>query len=157
MKSRNHRIRPRKTGLFATLLALVGIGATSCWPVCMYGTPSANWTVKGKVIDETGNPVPGLQVVLGNRFDNEPGVIYDQNYWPLDTLQTGPDGIYQIRSGGFPLSKLQIDVKDIDGPDNGGEFGDASIVVSDFTYKGGDGWYEGSAGINVPDIIVKKK
>jgi len=162
MKARNHRIRtrirPGKTGLLATLLALVGLGATSCWQICMYGSPTAEWKVKGKVVDEAGNPVPGLQVALGNRVDNEPGVIYDKNYWPLDTLQTGPDGVYEVHSGGFPLSKLQVDVKDIDGEANGGEFQDASLVVTDFQFKDGDGsWYEGVADINVPDITVKKK
>jgi len=144
-------------GFFALLLSLIGLGTTGCAP-CMYGTPSADWSVKGRVVDETGRPVSGLQVVLGNRTDNEPGVIYDTNYWPLDTLQTASDGVYQILSSGFPLSKLQIDVHDIDGDANGGEFADASIVINDFKFKEGDGvWYSGHADINVPDIIVKKK
>ena len=158
MKKCNQRKRTKKSGFFAMLLALVGIGTTSCWPVCMYGTPSAEWSVKGKVIDDAGRPVPGLQVALGNRVDNEPGVIYDQNYWPLDTLTTGPDGVYQVNSSGFPLSKLQVDVKDIDGEANGGEFADAAVIISDFKFEGGDGaWYDGHADINVPDIVVKKK
>ena len=143
---------------FTLLLGLLGFSVTSCFITPdMYGCPTAEWKVKGKVVDETGQGVPGLQVALGNRVDNEPGVIYDQNYWPLDTLQTGPDGVYQVSSNGFPFSKLQVDVKDIDGPDNGGEFGDASVVVSDFKYKGGSGWYEGTAQIDVPDIVVRKR
>ena len=158
MKKRNFENKAGKTGFFAMLLALVGISATSCWPVCMYGTPSAEWSVKGKVIDEAGEPVPGLQVALGNRVDNEPGVIYDENYYPLDTLKTGPDGTYQIVRNGFPLSQLQVDVKDIDGEANGGEFQDVTLVVKDFQFEDGDGaWYSGHADINVPDIVVKKK
>ncbi len=149
----------KKSGFFTLLLGLLGFSVTSCFITPdMYGCPTAEWKVKGKVVDETGQGVPGLQVALGNRTDNETGVIYDQNYWPLDTLQTGPDGIYEVQSGGFPFSKLQIDVKDIDGEANGGEFQDASLVVTDFKFKGGDGsWYSGVADINVPDIIIKKK
>ena len=158
MKKHKSHIRKERSGLFTLLLALVGIGTTGCWQICMYGTPSAEWAVKGKVIDESGKPVPGLQVALGNRMDNEPGVIYDQNYWPLDTLKTGPDGVYQVVSSGFPLSKLQVDVTDIDGEANGGEFNDVTLVISDFTFEDGKGaWYAGRADINVPDIVVKKK
>lgn len=156
MKTHKSHTRKEKGGFFALLLALVGISMTGC--VCMYGSPTADWAVKGKVIDENGQPVPGLQVALGNRMDNEPGVIYDENYWPLDTLQTGPDGVYQVVSSGFPLSKLQIDVKDIDGEANGGEFYDATLVISDFKFEEGKGpWYSGHADIQVPDIVVKKK
>ena len=158
MKRHKFMKRKEKGGFFALLLALVGIGSTGCWQVCMYGSPTAEWSVKGKVIDEAGKPVPGLQVVLGNRTDNEPGVIYDQNYWPLDTLKTGPDGVYQVTDQGFPLSKLQVDVTDVDGAANGGEFNSASVVVSDFKFKNGDGaWYSGHADIAIPDIVVKKK
>lgn len=139
------------------LLALLGVSATSCIFPCEYGTPSADWTVKGKVVDEAGKPVAGLQVVLGNQYENSEQVIYDQNYWPLDTLQTGTDGIYMADQRGFPLNYLRIDVQDIDGEAGGGEFADASLIVRDFEYKDGKGWYEGHAEINVPDIIVHKK
>ena len=148
--------RLRKSSFFSMLLALLGVGASSCIFItpCMYGSPRAEWSVKGKVVDAAGKPVPGLQVVLGNRY----GANYDQEYWPLDTLQTGPDGVYQVQSGGFPLSKLQVDVHDIDGPDNGGEFLDAMVYVTDFKFENGDGaWYSGSAEINVPDITVTRK
>lgn len=151
----------RRTGLFAILMGLLGIGTSSCeiWPpfVSMYGTPSADWSVSGKVTDEAGNPIQGLQVVLSNRTDNTEGVIYDQNLWPLDTLSTSAQGTYFIEHNGFPISKLQVDVNDIDGEANGGEFESASVVVSDLKYKGGKGWYEGHVDIEVPDIKLRKK
>jgi len=51
-----------------------------------------------------------------------------------------------------------VEVKDIDGEANGGEFHDASVIVKDFKFEDGDGaWYSGHADINVPDIIVYKK
>ena len=150
-------IKPKKNGIFSMLLALLGVSATSCIVPCMYGTPNADWTVKGKVVDEAGKPVAGLQVVLGNQYENSEQVVYDQNYWPLDTLQTGSDGVYTVDQNGFPLNYLRIDVHDIDGEAGGGEFADASLIVRDFKFEDGKGWYEGHANINVPDIIVHKK
>jgi len=151
MKIGNHRLKPRKAGFFALLLSLVGLGTTSCWPVCMYGSPCAEWTVKGKVVDEAGEPIPGLQVALGNRTNSD-------NYYPLDTLHTGAEGVYELISGGNPISHLQIDVKDIDGEEGGGSFRDTTLVISDLQYKDGDGdWYVGHVEIEVPDITLKKK
>lgn len=151
--------RNKKNSFFSLLLGLLGLSATSCIiPIpSMYGSPNAQWSVKGRVIDEDGRGVPGLQVALGNQIENEPGIIYDQNYWPLDTLRTDTDGVYQVHSGGFPLSNLQIDVKDVDGEANGGDFADVSLLVREIEFEGGKGWYEGNAEINVPDIIIKKK
>jgi hypothetical protein len=148
---------PRKTGFISMLLALFGLGASGCIVPCMYGSPTADWTVRGKVLDEQGKGVPGLQVILGNRYDNSEGVIYDQNYWPLDTLTTGTDGTYQVDQGGFPINQLQVDIHDIDGEQNGGEYADVTLIVKDFEFEDGKGWYEGHAEINVPDIVVKKK
>lgn len=156
---RNKSRLSHRTGLFSLLLGLLGLGTTGCIQPCMYGSPTANYSVKGKVIDENGKPIPGLQIVLAHRYDNTDAVIYDENYWPIDTLQTGTDGIYHLETQtGFPISKLQVDVHDIDGEANGGTFNDAALVVKDIDYTGGDGsWYEGYAEIKIPDIILKKK
>lgn len=156
MTHRKNNNNKRHTGFISLLLALLGIGTSSCIVACMYGSPSADYSIKGKVTDSNGRPIPGLQVALGNRMDNQPGVIYDQNYWPLDTVTTGYDGKFQADLDGFPISKLQIDIKDLDGPNNGGEFSDLGLVISDIKLEGGKGWYEGHADIQVPDIILTK-
>ena len=147
----------RKTGFIPMLLALLGVSATSCIIPCMYGSPTADWTIKGKVVDEKGKGVTGLQVVLSNHYENSDGVIYDQNDWPLDTLCTGTDGTYVVDGGGFPLSQLKVEIQDVDGPDNGGEFNDVTLIVKEFEFESGKGWYEGHADITVPDIVLKKK
>ena len=149
----------RNNGILAMVLTLLGL-APACDIItpCMYGSPSADWSVKGKVIDEEGKGVEGLQVVVINYFPNSAGVIYDVNDQPLDTLRTAQDGAYGVDGHGFPLNQLKIKVEDIDGEEGGGEFVDATIVVSDIQYKNGDrNWYEGHADINVPDIVVYKK
>lgn len=151
--------RLRKSSFFSMLLALLGVGASSCifLTPCMYGSPSADWSVKGRVLDENGKRVPGLQVILGSRYENSENVIYDQNYFPLDTLYTGMDGSYHMEGHGFPLNQLQVDIHDVDGPSEGGEFTDVTLIIKDFEFEGGKGWYSGHAEINIPDIIVKKK
>jgi len=150
--------KSRPTGFLAMLLTLVGL-APACDIIapCMYGSPSADWTVKGKVIDEQGNGVEGLQVVVSNYYPNSAEVIYDENENPLDTLRTAFDGTYGLEGGGFPLNQLKVKVEDIDGEAGGGEFVDATIVISDIDYKKSDGWYVGHTDINVPDIVVYKK
>ena len=158
MKTRNNRHKPRKTGLFAILLSLVGLGSVGCYGPLMYGTPSADFSVKGKVTDESGRPIPDLQVIIGRRYYSSTSVIYNQTYFPIDTIKTGSDGIYRMNAEGeFPPENLQVDVNDIDGEAGGGQFESASVVVKDIEYKGGSGWYEGEANIEVPDIKLKKK
>lgn len=55
--------------LMSGALAMLGLASRSKVSgedpmLCMYGTPSASYNVKGKVVDaETGAPVPGIQVV----------------------------------------------------------------------------------------------
>ena len=156
----------RKLGFFAMLLALLGI--SSCGEInneddpfkgmTMYGTPSAQYSVKGKVTDDKGKAIEGLQVILGKRYYDNSSVKYDQHYFPIDTLTTDSKGVYQFESGkDFPFENLQVDVNDIDGAAGGGEFNSATTVVNNIEYKGGSGWYRGKAEIKVPDIKLKKK
>ena len=142
---------------YIILAALLGLGTSACEIPAMYGTPHADWSVKGKVVDEEYKPVAGLQVVMGNRFENTPDVIYDENYRPLDTLYTAADGTYSVKRTDFPIDRLEIRVQDVDGPAGGGEFQDAGLIIRDIEYKDGKGWDAGHAEIEVPDIIVRKK
>lgn len=155
--------KPRKYGFFAMLLALLGIGGCQDLPEeeemrLMYGTPTAQFSVKGKVTDEKGNAIQGLQVILGNRFYDNSSVTYDHHYFPVDTLTTDSDGVYQFESSRIsPIENLQVDVNDIDGAAGGGEFNSATTVVRNIEYKDGNGWYRGKADIKVSDIKLKKK
>ena len=154
--------KPKRLGFFAMLLALLGIG--SCSEInnnnmAMYGTPAADWSVKGKVLDPDGKPIAGIQVILGKHSEDSPSVIWDVHYRPIDTLVTGADGSYSYQQHGFPLEHLQIDTRDIDGTAGGGEFQDATLLIRNIEYKDPDydGWYVGKADIAAPDIKLKKK
>ena len=143
-------MKPKKTGFLAMLLSLLGLApACNIIAPCMYGSPNADWSVKGKVIDENGKPVGGLQVVIDYN---------DQEGWPVDTLKTRSDGGYSLEDNGFPFHQLKVEVEDIDGEAGGGQFQKATLIVRDIQYKHGDGaWYSGHADIAVPDIVVYKK
>ncbi len=144
-----------RVGFIALLCSLVGLGTTGCYP-CMYGSPTADFSAKGRVIDEKGQPIQGLQVILGNRWHGEN--YNGTSYKPIDSLQTGPNGEYEVFfASTIPITNLQIDVNDIDGEANGGTFESATVLVKDIQYEDGKGWYEGSAEILVPDITLKKK
>lgn len=147
----------RFTGIFSILLGLLGIGTSACFPVVMYGTPQADFSIKGKVLDEEGQPVKGIQVVVANRFENSPSVIYDQNWSPIDTLYTDGAGNYEMTREIFPTSNVQVDIHDVDGTQNSGEFEDETLIFREIEYKDGKGWYSGHAEITVPDIVLKKK
>ena len=158
--------KPRRLGFFTLLLTLLGIG--SCSEVnneddpfkglLMYGTPTAQYSVKGKVTDEKGKAIQGLQIILGKRYYDDSSVIWDQHYFPIDTLTTDSNGVYQYDSGTvFPVENLQVDVNDIDGTAGGGEFNSATTVVKNIEYKGGSSWYLGKAVIEVPTFKLKKK
>lgn len=156
--------KPKKLGFFAMLLALLGIGGCTSEEIfyeremmAMYGTPTANFSVKGTVTDEKGKPISNLQVILGQRYYNNSGVIYDVNYVPIDTLTTDAKGVYQMSKTRFPVQNLQIDINDIDGEAGGGQFQSSSLVIQNIQYEGGEGWFRGTANVKVPDIKLKKK
>ena len=157
--------KPRKVGFFAMLLALLGIGGCEAIDdvidqremMAMYGTPTALFSAKGTVTDENGQPIQGLQVVLGRRYYDSGLVMYDRHYFPVDTLSTDANGEYRFSGTSYPVVNLQVDVNDIDGTAGGGEFNSTTTVVKGIEYKGGDGWYRGKADVQVPDIKLSKK
>lgn len=154
MKTRRHN-NCHKVGFIALLCSLIGLGTTGCYP-CMYGSLTADFSAKGRVIDEDGQPIQGLQVTLGHRWHGE---NYDgTSYKPIDSLKTGPNGEYEVFfASTIPILNLQVDVNDIDGEANGGNFESATVLVKDIQYENGKGWYEGEAAVEVPDIKLKKK
>ena len=161
--------KPHKVGFFALLSALLGIGA--CGEIngddpnlgdmrdirAMYGTPTVQYSVKGKVTDEQGTPIQGLEVTLSAVS------TYEAYSHPLheDAYKTDRKGTYVINLHGFPYNILQINVKDVDGTANRGEFAPESIRTSNYTFKKDkpdkNPWYYGTADVNVPDIKLKKK
>ena len=90
--------------------------------VTVYGVPTVNFAVKGKVTDPSGKPIKGLQVLLLNS-DIDPSALPEGQYWDSRLARisdtTDATGNYEVRSTDRPWEKQNILVRDIDGKLNG--------------------------------------
>ena len=121
--------------VLSTLLTMLGFGACSD-SVVEYGTPNADFQIKGQVTYEGGIPIPGIRVRAPYSYiDGSEGqnVLTDENgRFELDEFHSMLYG--------------KLYVEDIDGEDNGGEFQSDTIDIWDLPKKEvekGSGWYEG--------------
>lgn len=149
--------------LASTVLGLLGF--SSCgWlgiGVLMYGEPHADFKAIGKVTDEAGKPVEGIQVAVRQHwhYENTSSVIYDQNDWfESDTVFTDSSGSYELTRSVFSApNDVTVSFEDIDGEENGGEFekAEANPEVKR-TKKGDRNWYSGAFESRA-DVKLKKK
>jgi len=161
MQTHKHK-KARALGIFSLLLAFLGVGCEELGIVeVMYGSPSAHFSVKGKVTDEQGNPIQNLDVSFHGVISNEEGqtMVVPNSYIPV---KTDTKGTYVIETGGIiPYTTIQVNVKDTDGSANGGEFASDSLRNSTYVFikdkKDKDSWSIGTADITMPDIKLKKK
>lgn len=98
--------------------------------MAMYGTPNADYDINIRITDEDGHAIPGIEVTPEAQF-NTKHAYSDNN----GVVKTSYNGMY-----------LEMEIKDVDGEDNGGEF--ESVTVTEKGLKlekktKGDGWYRG--------------
>lgn len=144
---------------------LVILGFSNCEPRMEYGTPNADYSVKGKVVNkEDSKPVEGIRIGYGNY----PGPICMYGvlpvaYTPLAADTTNVNGEYDF-TGNFTLGDISEDdtpiyVQDIDGDENG-LFRDTVINVNFEnavrTGKKTD-WYDGELTVNLDVELTPKK
>lgn len=157
--------KPNRTGFFALLLSLLGIGGCDAieneigglMPL-MYGSPTAQYSIKGKVTDEDGKEIPDLEVTFSGMWTDDAGYSYTR---PIAApVKTDAQGRYDTDMTGFPCDRLQVKVVDNDGPLNGGDFAsDSTTVYVEFKKdkKDKNPWYHGEADVTVPSFKLKKK
>lgn len=91
----------------------------------MYGVPTMNFVVKGKVTDPQGKPVKGMQVIIANQsVDIDADRIPDDNPYLNRYLESASDttdanGNYECHVTDTPSKVQRIIVRDIDGAKNG--------------------------------------
>ena len=128
-------------------LSIIGftLPVVGCVPV-MYGSPSTTYEVKGKVLDNKGNPINGIKIALQDDAT-------DPNPYEIAESQSLENGDYKIRS------KLYLSVEDIDGAENGGEFEEQTIEL-DFSKVEATGdkdeWYNGTKSLE-KHIVMQEK
>lgn len=130
--------------LFAALGGLVGINLFGCRGpfVCEYGTPEAEYRVRGCVTDEEGKPIEDITVKLA-----------------YSSGTTNIEGDYDISYSSFPDPEdVEIFFKD-EHRDEDDSFNDTSFIISfkDVPMEGGDGrWDEGVATVQ-KDVTLHRR
>lgn len=90
--------------------------------VTVYGVPTVDYAVKGRVVDSKGKPVKGLRVTLINS-DIDPDNLPDTPHWKEQMARvsdtTDKEGNFDVRTSDRPWEKVRVLVTDIDGDKNG--------------------------------------
>ena len=131
--------------LYTAVIALLGFAGCSDDPSSMadmYGVPTADYKYMGKVTDENGNPIKGINVVFQKHSygDVAPEVF---------RIETDKNGRYSTDYLKHSLSSegiYQALYTDVDGEENGGHFEDKIIEIHKMDkQKTGEGnsWYKG--------------
>ena len=104
MKTLHYRWNRSLNWILTTLLGFLGF--SSCEDngddpgniICMYGTPTASYTIKGKVTDQAGQALSDIQIIVSDMefsYEPRPDFIPDTPYGshPVnDTLYSGKEG-----------------------------------------------------------------
>ena len=150
----NKKKRWNVESLLSGALALLGFAGCSNITDApdLYGTPSVDYKVIGTVTDEQGKPLKDIQVIV----KNPNGWSYYDDNTSRESLppQVIPDTLYTDKDGKFTsnnvhaisVSKFTVEIQDIDGEANGGEFLQKQLTKNDFNekrIKKGKGFYNG--------------
>lgn len=149
-----HSILKGFNWILAGLLSLLGFSVTSCGATDEYGSPYAEYELKGKVTNMNGDPIQGIELNYGGIYNNVLFSSYISEMYK--SPQTQKDGSYDIKFEDSPMGIVRIIAKDIDGPENG-SFETDSIDVKIEGFEGGKSWFRGKAEVNIPDIKLKEK
>lgn len=135
------KIRSFWTRLCAWAIGALGMGAalSSCEEIedifggglCMYGTPTMDYEISGKVVDaKSGKAIEGIQVSRPWEYND-------------GAVTTDSDGKFTVKGQDFPNDTLHIKATDIDGSANG-SYAETKVVVDLKQVEKGDGaWYDG--------------
>lgn len=142
--------------LIMAVISLLGFSAcaSSENQLEMYGTPTADYKADGRVTDEDGNPVKGIEVKVA---------LTD---WKQETATANGGIVYSDKNGSFTTAEyddepfFSLTVTDVDGAENGGEFESQVIdltkmkpVLDETNAKG---WHRGVYVYNVQIQLTKK-
>lgn len=159
----------KNTGIKTLNLVLTGLlaifGFSNCEPRVEYGTPNADYTLKGKAVNkENLQPIKGIRI--GYRpyqgFASMYGVL-PVSYTPMAADTTNENGSFRLThnfsAGTMRTDSIVFYVQDIDGAENG-LYRDTTINVNfeDATLAGKkNDWYEGEYTIEKEIQLTPKK
>lgn len=146
----------------AGILTLLGFGACEKGSMTEYGTPNADYTVKGTVVDKaTGKPVKGIRVGYREPTNMLMYGVIPTEYQRKAAVTTDDKGAFQITENMFPgeVNPVPVYVTDIDGEENG-SFASESLMVDFKNVKVGGkpkSWYEGEYTVTVKVELSEQK
>lgn len=128
--------------------------------VTVYGVPTVDFAVKGKVLDGRGRPVKGAQVLLINSEidpDNLPETAYWQERLREMSDTTDAQGNFEVKTTDRPWEKVRVMVRDIDGKKNGSY--DSQLVDVEFgePESGDRAMNKWRLGVKKGEVTVKLK
>ena len=104
MKNINLQLLRKINCLLTGLLAIIGFSCGENGEIpCEYGSPHANFQIKGKVTDMKGEPIPGLQVRI-----NPSGKTHPLGWLHTDTLRTDTNGDFVFSKTDFPFMEYRL-------------------------------------------------
>lgn len=125
-----------------SVLALFGVTIFTACPA-MYGTPYADYEIKGKVVDEiTKEPVKGVRVIKSEVLSSEGLIMFDE--YNKDTLYTS-DGTFMFSGREYTFGGYShIKVEDIDSLENGlYESNEVLVELTQVKRPKPNGWFQG--------------
>ncbi len=130
----------------------------------MYGVPTMDYVLKGRVINTEGKGVEGMQVILVNtKVDLSPEEMYEDNKMVQDYIKeasdtTDAEGNFTCHMQDVPVDVHHVIVRDIDGERNGAYVDQMVPVNFAEGEQSGErkGWRLGTRTKDV-DITVMKK
>lgn len=145
MKKLQFKVLKSYNTLITFLVSLLGFASSCDWMGgrAMYGTPMADFVVKGKVESKSNKPVVGIKVEMSKEYDSENGKTL---VFVNSATSDGGNGAYELIGRDDPLDQtFKIKFTDVDGTTNGEyETLDTTVVFQNVKYTGGDGnWYHG--------------
>lgn len=127
--------------------------------ICLYGTPTTHYIIKGKVTDTDGKPINGVKVEANDTYDDRRRPLTDE---PVYTDEKGEysANAWGISSDGQGNILLEVTFEDIDGEANGGTFANDTVRGKDMTIekvKNGEGaWNLGTYEITANKRMKRK-
>ncbi|MDR1723361.1 MAG: radical SAM-associated putative lipoprotein [Tannerella sp.] len=125
-----------------------------------YGSPNADYTVKGKVVNKAnGKAIKGIKVEYTSPVVPEYGAPSTSYQYLEKSVVTDDNGNFKLTANDFPgvIASQPVYISDIDGEANG-SFADTTVVVDFKTAeqtKKGSNWYSGEYTVNL-DVELRE-
>ncbi|MBP3763993.1 MAG: radical SAM-associated putative lipoprotein [Bacteroidales bacterium] len=118
----------------------------------MYGVPTMNFRVSGRVSDAKGRPVRNVRVnVLEHGIEATPDTVYGdpervREYLESTSATTDREGRFEVKGSGRPVDEVKVLVRDVDGTANGSfrnQLLEVKVTADDIDRSEAEGWYHG--------------